>query len=303
MDMKVIVASILTIVLGMSSIVIPRSSAEPLPAKGSLTGIVCDAETGDPLGHAIVIVAVDGTSLAGASLQDGSFTIPDIPVGAVSLKIIRLGYRPQRTDSVLVRPGEPTKLSIALVKIWPERESEQRRVVGTAVDVSADDLRCEVLPLKDCFHVGDKPRFKVVIRNMSQKTFFLVGAIDNSEAQSRYPYVTLEIEGPEDGIARPQPAECGYENALRLRDFAEVSPGGTFEPITPPFWAPRDAHHAKFAKPGRYQVTFHYSSNEIDYALWVGQSSWDYVSGSVVDKLKQVPRIEIWCTTTIEVHE
>jgi hypothetical protein len=271
------------------------------PHTGTVKGLILDANSGAPIAFANVLIV--GTSLGGMTMDDGSFTIPEVPFGVVKIAVLLMSYRPLKLDSVVIQSGKETFLNITLEKIWPEQESESRFVVGTEVHISADDLSCQIQPAKERFTVGDTPNFDVVLRNNSDETFFLVGAIDDSESKTRYPHVTLTIEGPENGISSPKFARCGFQNPLTMRDFVEMPPGGTIEPITCPFWPPSDAVHARFAKPGRYVITFQYSSNEIDYAHWVGTSSGGFAPQPVIDTLKRVPRVEVECSITIEVYK
>jgi hypothetical protein len=169
----------------------------------------------------------------------------------------------------------PVATAAAVYVASPDNEVEARRIVGTKVSVSENDLRVAIIPAKTSFQVGDAPVFRVVMRNVSQKRFYLVGAIDGSERKWRYPHVTLTIEGPDGGVARPQLAFCGNVNPLCRRDIVLIEPGDSLEPISQPFWPPVDAHYARFAKPGEFTVKFHYSSNALDYSDWQGRrNNW-----------------------------
>lgn len=277
------------------------SGGAAVPQTGTVKGVVIDADSGMPI--ADVNVQVVGVWRGGFTSDEGIFAIERVPVGIAKIAVWAMGHRGKLIDSVTVNPSEETLLDITLEKRWPVSESEIRSVVGTEVDVVGDDLSCEIRPSKDRFSVGDHPEFTVVLRNNSDETCFLVGAIDDSETRARYPIVYVTIEGPEDGISRPTLHGCGFQNPLAPRDFVELPPGGTIAPITPPFWRPSDAFHAEFAIPGTYEVTFHYSSDEADYALWIGESSGGYALPGVIDKLKRVPRVEIECSITVEVYE
>ena len=301
MERRAVLFGVITVVLAAFALFARVAAEDTQRGTGLITGTVLDAETGDPVAYANVIVV--GTSCGAMTLENGVFTISDVPVGTTDLRVMMMGYPSQTLHGVVVEAEEATELIIRLDKFWPESESEQRSLVGTDVDVTDNELQCEITPLTDRFNVGDCPSFKVTIYNVSPKTFYLVGAIDGSERQARYPHVTLTIEGPDGGIKKPRLLGCGHINRLKLRDFVHVRPWGVFEPISSPFWEPTDFIYSRFAKPGRYSVTFRYSSEAIDYANWAGRSTSDRVSQDVVETLKKVPRVTIGCSITVDVYE
>jgi hypothetical protein len=164
-----------------------------------------------------------------------------------------------------------------------------------------DDIVIEIRPAKKQFRVGDAPQFDVVMHNAGEKTFLLVGAIDDSESGGRYPHVQLDVVGPPDGIARTSRIGCGYINQLKYEDFRALAPGASIWPITPPFWTPYDANHAHFAKAGRYKVTFRYSSASTDYLEWNGRSVVAPMNESIAELLRRVPRFELVDSIFVEV--
>jgi TonB-linked SusC/RagA family outer membrane protein len=58
----------------------------------TVTGTVTDAQTGDPVEAARVVVR--GTPLGANTAANGTFTIGNVPTGAVTLAIRRIGYQP-----------------------------------------------------------------------------------------------------------------------------------------------------------------------------------------------------------------
>ncbi len=81
------------------------------PRRGHLTGIVVDAETGEPLPHAHVLLASARTGAA--SDHAGRFRVPDLTSGTYRVVATHLGYR-AATDTVRVRPGARVRRRIAL---------------------------------------------------------------------------------------------------------------------------------------------------------------------------------------------
>jgi TonB-linked SusC/RagA family outer membrane protein len=59
----------------------------------TVTGTVTDAQTGEPIEAARIIVR--GTTLRAATVPSGTFTLGNVPEGPVTLDIRRIGYQPQ----------------------------------------------------------------------------------------------------------------------------------------------------------------------------------------------------------------
>jgi hypothetical protein len=107
----------------------PPAFAHVRPAAETLKGIVVDARTGVPL--AKVLVAIDGGPSA-ETAPDGTFTLANIPAGAVRLYVSAVGYGlVQRTFEVL--PGQTLEVRIPL--------SEGTATYTETVNVSADRFR------------------------------------------------------------------------------------------------------------------------------------------------------------------
>jgi hypothetical protein len=69
---------------------------------GKIAGTVVDAETGEPLQYANVVVI--GTPMGAMSLEDGRFTILNVTPGEYDVQASYMGYKPMRLTGVLVRP-------------------------------------------------------------------------------------------------------------------------------------------------------------------------------------------------------
>lgn len=79
---------------------------------GSISGIVVDKSTGDPLPGANVMI--QGTSIGAAATLTGEFTIPRAPVGSHTLVVSYIGYKKAEDIEVVVTAGEVTQVNIAL---------------------------------------------------------------------------------------------------------------------------------------------------------------------------------------------
>lgn len=105
---------------------------------GTIAGRVLDADNGQPVAAAQVTIA--GTSLGRATGDDGRFTLANVPSGALTLQVRRIGYvlqsRPLTlaagatvsADFVLVKAG----LSLAGVVVTATGE-ERKKEVGNAI--------------------------------------------------------------------------------------------------------------------------------------------------------------------------
>jgi TonB-linked SusC/RagA family outer membrane protein len=79
--------------------------------QGTISGVVTDEATSDPLEAARVILVgpnrIEGTS------REGRFTFRNVAPGAYQVRVLRLGYRPE-SDSAAVAPDETVALDFAL---------------------------------------------------------------------------------------------------------------------------------------------------------------------------------------------
>jgi hypothetical protein len=69
---------------------------------GKIAGMVTDAETGEPLQYANVVVI--GTVMGAMSLEDGRFTILNVAPGEYDVQASYMGYKPMRLTGVAVKP-------------------------------------------------------------------------------------------------------------------------------------------------------------------------------------------------------
>jgi outer membrane receptor for ferrienterochelin and colicin len=79
---------------------------------GKISGTVTDAETGDPLGYANVMVL--DTQLGAASRMDGAFLIAAVPEGTYTLKVMMMGYQDGVLENVRVEANRTTEVHFDL---------------------------------------------------------------------------------------------------------------------------------------------------------------------------------------------
>ncbi len=79
---------------------------------GSVTGTVTDEQSGLPVPG--VSVRVAGTTLGNVTVENGTFTISQVPPGTYTLEARRLGYAPADRGGVQVTPGSTTTTNIVI---------------------------------------------------------------------------------------------------------------------------------------------------------------------------------------------
>ncbi len=96
MKLSLVTATIALLALGLTGTREGWAQGTPIL---TLTGVVTDAETGEPLPGANVFIA---GSLRGTSTsRDGSYRLEGVPVGAMRLFASMIGYEPQARDMLL----------------------------------------------------------------------------------------------------------------------------------------------------------------------------------------------------------
>ena len=100
---------ILTVLIVLSTTTFSVLNAQ----NGDIKGKVTDANTGEPLIGAAVMVM--GTSTGAATDFDGNFTLANIKAGNYTLRVSFISYRTDSVRNVMVETGKETALSIRLL--------------------------------------------------------------------------------------------------------------------------------------------------------------------------------------------
>ncbi len=122
----------LSLLLGLCAAVLALA-APPVAAqeRAALSGYVRDAETGETLIQANVIV--QGTSRGAATNDEGYYTIQDLPAGTYAVLFSYVGYQ-SRTETIELAAGEDRRLSVDL----PPADVEGEGVVVTGETADAE---------------------------------------------------------------------------------------------------------------------------------------------------------------------
>ena len=78
---------------------------------GTIVGRITDARTGDPIQSASI--QIEATRLGGITSPDGRFRIANVPAGARTVVVLRLGYASARR-AVTVTAGQEASVELAL---------------------------------------------------------------------------------------------------------------------------------------------------------------------------------------------
>lgn len=119
-----------------------------LAQTGRIQGTVTDAQTGQPLVGANVLIV--GTTMGAATNLEGYYSILNVPPGEYDLRISMIGYDPVTVTNVRVYINQITDIDVALtetaleleeVVIVAQRPIVQRDVAASTVNVSAQEIQ------------------------------------------------------------------------------------------------------------------------------------------------------------------
>lgn len=162
--------------------------------------------------------------------------------------------------------------------------------------IATDDITCVLSSDKQVYKKGELPVFTVSIRNNSKKDIYLIGALDGSDMQWRYPHCYYTIEGPAN--EKPKLSRCGVMNPVRLEDFILVKAGELFSPYetSSGFFPDHNITQKEtFARPGSYKISFHYSTQSGELAEYRGTPVHKSKEDSAIinNLFSQTPRLSL----------
>ena len=96
---------------------------------GRISGTVVDAETGDPLIGATVVVV--GLELGAMADLEGAYLVRNVPAGLHTVQVSMIGYAAKRVTGIQVEPGRVSRIDIGV---------EQELIVADVVEVTARSL-------------------------------------------------------------------------------------------------------------------------------------------------------------------
>lgn len=150
-------------------------SIETILAQGSISGVVTDASTGEPVLGATVLLA--GTTRGTATDVDGTFHLGNIEAGTHTIEVSMLTYATARLTGVEVRDGADTRLEVKLT----ETSEQVGEVVVTAVRRSNTESAVNI----------DVRNSLQVVSGISSQTIARTQDSDAGEVVRRIPGISL----------------------------------------------------------------------------------------------------------------
>jgi len=182
--------------------------------------------------------------------------------------------------------AEPSPEPVAAGATPVPRGAPKREPVGCTIK---GDLTCES---------GKAPKITVSLTNQTDADIYLVGSLDASDCKWRYPHCYFEVIGPDGKSAVRGISRCGFINTLRIKDFAKVPPGGTFDPYQRiddyGFFSAHQLSPDTFREPGVYRLRFVYCTASHVIGAWAGDGGRAVAADKeIVNLFKQVPKVEV----------
>lgn len=262
------------------------------PCYGSVRGDVFDSTTGRAYGA--MSVRIDDLDLKRKErFFDSKFEFDSVPCGEhqIIVQVIEGLNATIHTVRVpiVVRPGEEAALRVPVLLASTKPATSVELVVGRDAPPGATfDVRIRTEPSR--LRVGDRPVVRVRIRNRTNRATWLVRALDGS-TWGRFPQIGMQITGPEGGFAVPGYGLCGNRSGMGARDIVRIGPGKEFDPFAGG-WFPYDIQSGTFRRPGRYRLTFTYSSMERDSRRWSASPNLP-MGDEISNLLALVSRVEL----------
>jgi hypothetical protein len=154
-------------------------------------------------------------------------------------------------------------------------------------------LGCTILG-EPTSELGNAPKVTVAITNQTKADIYLVGSLDASDCQWRYPHCYFEVTGPDGKSAVSKIARCKHMDALQEKHFVKVLPGRSFDPFQNGFFSAHQLDASTFRTAGEYRIRFVYSTNSSTIAEWTGDRGGRVaVAEKLVAMFSQVPKVEV----------
>jgi len=275
-----------------------HAGAEP-DSLGIVSGIVVSKEDGLALKNASVIVR--GKALGASTKGTGQFRIDRVPIGRQTLRVMMVGRK--RVDlEVTVLPGEnplgtiPLEFqAIRIADDGPPVQPYRGGTVGSLVRGIEDQIACIVRIPEPEPTVGDRLQIDVRLYNLSRVETVLplgrAGCDEFGSAGAQYPKIWIKVDGPPEGFVVEANGGLSETTELQIRDLPAVKPGDGIDPLRRG-WRPRDLASGRFKKPGKYRVTFHYSTYESKASQWFEEANSESAN-ALTQRLSRVPLVRV----------
>ena len=98
--------------LAFAALAVLLTAGSAFAQTSRIEGTVRSASTGDPVAGARITVV--GTSLAGATNENGYYAIDNVPVGTYNVRVAVIGFQPVTITNQVVSAGLPTTVNFSL---------------------------------------------------------------------------------------------------------------------------------------------------------------------------------------------
>jgi hypothetical protein len=144
---------------------------------------------------------------------------------------------------------------------------------------------------------GEPASIAVELRNVSERSLWVVGVLSGSEEGLRYPHYRPEVRSGGRVVALPGPPEDPLFGPLRPSDFRLLEPGQAFDPTRREGGAAYRAlstfHAPVLRERGRYELRLSMSTESARPEEWLGRFGQDEVRAEVLARVALVPRVTI----------
>ncbi len=123
--------------LALAAVAVLVSAGSALAQTSRIEGTVRGAQSGDPIAGARVTVV--GTSLTGATNENGYYAIESVPVGTYNVRVNVIGFQPVTITNQVVSAGLPTTVNFSL-------QASILRIEGVVVTGVAEQTQVVKLP-------------------------------------------------------------------------------------------------------------------------------------------------------------
>jgi len=103
----------ITVVAGQTTTL--NFTLTPLPTTGTISGVVKDSSTGDPIADAIVTA----NDMSATTNSSGAYVISDVPLGNYTVTASADGYKNSTITNIAVVAGETTQVDFELTPVQP----------------------------------------------------------------------------------------------------------------------------------------------------------------------------------------
>ncbi len=183
--------------------------------------------------------------------------------------------------------------SVALTK---EKSTEKK---NPPKKPSPKILSSKLSPEKKSYKVGEIPELHVKIKNLSQKSVYLVGSLDASDCRWRYPHCFFKITGPQGNLIVKGAARCRNMDPLKKSDFVLLKAKEKFNPYQQGFFPSYQINQSTFQEPGEYKISFVYSTESEELKAWTTPWHREGNEEELLGLLKQVPKLMVESNTVI----